>query len=211
MMQAARAPYLPQPAISAQISQLETLVGAQLFSRQGRRTILTAVGTALYRHTANVLAATDTLLQRVERIRSGDVDHLTVGGNPTACAYVLPEILARFYRDHPSTRLSLVASQSPELIEQVRNDSVDVAVLSAEQVPRDLPAETLGSDELVVVESAQHPVSSEGNMALAELSRAPFVRPTIGTDRLTNGLDRLLAERGLEPRRFVMELTTWEG
>jgi DNA-binding transcriptional LysR family regulator len=211
MTAAARALYVSQPAISAQISQLEGVVGTQLFIRKGRQMALTAVGAALYRHANNVLAATDVLLHHIERIRSGELDHFTVGGNPTSCAYVLPEILARYHRAHPGTRVSLFALQSPELLDQVRRDAVDVAILSTELVPADLPSELLGVDELVVVESAREPFSEDGTMSLAALSRAPFVQPTIGSERLTIDLDRLLASRGLEPRRFVMDLTTWEG
>jgi DNA-binding transcriptional LysR family regulator len=211
MTQAAHVLHLSQPAVSAHITQLERLVGAPLFARQGRRTTLTSVGATLYRHAGNVLSATDTLLQHVERLRSGDVEHVTVGGNPTSCAYVLPDLLARYHRDHPNTRLTLVAAQSPELVEQVRRDAVDVAILSIEHVPDDFPSELLGIDHLVVAESAEHPISAGGSMTLAEVSRAPFVRPTIGSDRLTIGIDHVLAERGLEPRRFVMDLTTWDG
>jgi DNA-binding transcriptional LysR family regulator len=48
-------------------------------------------------------------------------------------------------------------------------------------------------------------------MTFSELALAPFVRLTIGGERLAIDLDRLLAERGLGPRNFVMDLTTWDG
>lgn len=208
---AARALYLSQPAVSAQIRQLERLLGARVLVRQGRRMAPTPAGAALYRYASDVLLATDTLLQQVERARSGELDEFTVGGHPTASTYVLPGLLARFLRDYPNVRLSLVSAQSPELIELARRDTVDLAVLSAERVPPGLAGEVLGRDELLVVESGRHPLSSGQEISLEELSLLPFVRPLIGRDRLAVTLDRLLVEKGLRPRRFVMDLTTWEG
>jgi DNA-binding transcriptional LysR family regulator len=75
---------LAQQALSSQVRQLETRLGAQLFERTTRRVSLTPAGERLLPHARAALAAVEAGVREVEAVRGAQRRRLRVGLSGTA-------------------------------------------------------------------------------------------------------------------------------
>src|SRR5579871_5196545 len=93
--------HVSQPSLSQQILKLERHLGQPLFSRLGRRAVLTDAGRMLLDRAMSILA---TVEDAERRLRAGDQLHtgrLAVGAIPTVAPYLLPSVLQSFVRRCP--------------------------------------------------------------------------------------------------------------
>jgi LysR family transcriptional regulator, transcriptional activator of the cysJI operon len=208
---AARQLHLTQPAVSMQVSRLQRSVNVPLLIRDGRSLIPTEVGLTVYRHACEVLAATDTLRRVLEDMEIERVQHISIGTTPAYAEQMVPRLLARFQRTHPTIRITLVQATGTELIERVRQNQVDAAIVRAQRPLDDAEATLLGMDEALLFDSPHYPVSPNPFLTLPQLASAPFIRRFTGRDLTTVWLDNLLAREGLTLANVVLTLSTWEG
>jgi LysR family transcriptional activator of nhaA len=81
---------LAHPTVSAQVHALEAALGEQLLSRQGRRLVLTEVGTVVYRYACDIFSLGTELLDTLQGRPTGQPLRLVVG-----IADVVPKLIAR--------------------------------------------------------------------------------------------------------------------
>lgn len=89
-IRAAEKLHFSQPAVSAQIRQLETSLGVKLFDKIGHKTHLTLAGEELYRYSQKIFALIDETRESIEALRSPDNGRLSVGADTTVGTYVVP-------------------------------------------------------------------------------------------------------------------------
>lgn len=117
-------PYgIQQPAVSAQILQLEANLGVSLFQR--RPFCLTPAGDKLYRF---VQPFFDNLENVAEEIRGGAVDLVRIGASDVILRDHLPEIIQRIRHQFPSTKLVLRSGYQPDLIQWMQKQELDLAL-----------------------------------------------------------------------------------
>src|SRR5262245_62630474 len=96
-------PYgIQQPAVSAQILQLEASLGVSLFQR--RPFVLTQAGDKLYRFIQPFFQNLDNI---AEEIRGGSAEIVRIGAADVILRDHLPEIIQRLRQQFPSTKLIL--------------------------------------------------------------------------------------------------------
>src|SRR5512136_441562 len=93
---AARRLNLAQPALTAQIRQLEEALGARLFERSNRMRGLTPAGQALLGEARAVLQRAETLPRIAKRAAHGESGLLRLGMIPPAATPAVAETLQRF-------------------------------------------------------------------------------------------------------------------
>ncbi|TMD60021.1 MAG: LysR family transcriptional regulator, partial [Chloroflexi bacterium] len=82
-VRAAEELHFSQPAVSAQIRQLEETLGVKLFEQIGRKTHLTQAGDELYLYSQKIFAIIDEALETMEELRGPDHGRLRVGADTT--------------------------------------------------------------------------------------------------------------------------------
>lgn len=137
-----------QAAVSLQIKRLEDSLGHLLFERDHKRLTLTPLGEQLIGHAQRLVAMNDQVLEQMTtpafegEVRLG----IPVDLIPTFAA----PILRRFNARWPSVCVSLSASNSHELVEDLSHSRIDLA-LTTDLETGGPCCETLGRDELVWV------------------------------------------------------------
>ena len=117
-------PYgIQQPAVSAQILQLESHLGVSLFQR--RPFCLTPAGDKLYRFIQPFFQNLDNIS---EEIRVGAVEQVRIGASDIILRDHLPEIIQRLRHQFPTTRLMLRSGYQPELVNWIIKREIDVAL-----------------------------------------------------------------------------------
>ncbi len=143
--------YRSQPAVSAQIRQLEQEYGQKLFDRVGKSVRLTVAGETLLEYAAKLLTLRNESLRAVADQASTPRGTLAVGANEATCLYVLPDIFAEYNRRFPSVQISIYRNFSHKVLEKVEDGSVDVGVVTLPVKSPSLKVHAIFRDQLVLM------------------------------------------------------------
>lgn len=187
---AARSLGLSQPALSKSLSEMETLLGATLFTRVGRRLALSAAGDVFRRHAREGLASLDAAASATQQRATG---RLTVGLLPTVSTRFFPEVAAQFLRAQPAPILSIETGAHPFLLKKLRDRQIDLMIGRMPQ-PAEMPGlsfEFLYEEPIIAAIRANHPARSR---PIAQVLRDyPVILPT--PDAIIRGtIDAYLAQ-----------------
>lgn len=141
-------PYgIQQPALSAQIIQLEKDLGKSLFVR--RPFALTPEGDELYRSIAPFFDGLDGL---ETRLKENGAQFLSITAPPTLLRDHLPKVMAEVQQIFPKLRLRIREANPTQAISLLFTEQVDVAVsLRVDKQPKDLKMASLANLPLVLL------------------------------------------------------------
>lgn len=171
-----------QSAVSRQMQDLERSLGVLLFERIGRKASLTAEGRILLDQAPRLLQQAQDLKERLRDLSQGVEGELRIGGTISAASTFLPRILTRFRHAYPAVSLSLQPEHTQVLIEKLRSNDLDVAVLGCEAKESDLKTCALISDEIVLVAASDHPLTRKQSVEPHELDGMEFMFREPGSD-----------------------------
>jgi DNA-binding transcriptional LysR family regulator len=196
--------YTPS-AVSQQLAQLQREAGVALFTREGRRLVLTDEGEFLVRRAAHLideLGRVEAELAARSEVVAGVV---RVAAFQTAVAGVLMPAAARLAKTYPDLQLEFVEAEAEEAIPALQRGEVDVVI--GEEYPNAPRPRTSGvtrcdlaSDEMLVALPAGHPRLRRGALDLSTLADEGWVTagPDTAYSAMTVGLCRSVG--GFEPR-----------
>ncbi len=180
-VRAAEELHFSQPAVSAQIRQLEEALEIKLFDKIGRQTHLTQAGEELYLYSLKIFSVIEEMQEMIESLRSPQYGRLSVGADTTVGTYVIPRLLGKFHQMYPEVDISLDVINRAGLVEAIMSNRIDMAIVG--RVPDDIPVEIepFAQNELVVVASPHHRLAGIASVPLAELGREHFLMREIGS------------------------------
>jgi DNA-binding transcriptional LysR family regulator len=179
---AAETLHLTQPAVSMQIRELESVVGLPLFERVGKRLALTPAGELFRHHAARVLGElqdAEQALQSMKGLRSGQA---TVGLVSTA-KYFAPKLLAQFAERHAQIDIQFVVGNRETLINALRDNEIDFAVMGRPPEKLDATAEPVAENPHMLVAHKGHRLLRAVRFDFHELRNEAFLmrEPGSGT------------------------------
>lgn len=197
---AARELRVSQPALSAQIKQLEHVLSLKLFERQGRRLELTEAGRRALDYAKAIFDLGREFMDGLQdqpvrgrlRVQIGVADSV-----PKAAASAL---LSFLYREEPSVRVSLSEAPLPVMAAALNHHSLDF-VLS------DVPLQAASEDRVENHLMAQVPVMFYASPELLRrlgsspdsLQGAPVILPS-AQSQIYQAVQAYFAASGVEPR-----------
>jgi DNA-binding transcriptional LysR family regulator len=107
---------------------------------------------------------------------------LRIGGTISAASTFLPRILAKFRHAYPEVSLNLQPGHTQTLIEKLRRNDLDVAVLGCEARESDLRTCAVISDEIVLVAASEHLLTKRESVEPDELNGMEFMFREPGSD-----------------------------
>lgn len=165
--QAADALNVAQSAVSRQISNLEEELGVALFMREGRNVRLTPIGKIFLEHMEIVLKEIDTAKLRIQELMNPETGTIRLGFPSSMASYMLPTILSSFRKTYPRARFELRQGLIKDLIEAVRDQSLDMAFVTP------VPVNKKGLISVHLFDEAMSALIPEGHPLLAETAHAP--------------------------------------
>lgn len=203
---AARQINVSQPALHAQVKQLEADLGVPLYAREHGRIVLTEQGRALILFGQN-------LLDDVERFESsirGDVpiEELRLGAGLTATLYLLPEPLRDFRTRWPDVECRLGVHHRADVLTLLRSAELDLGVTSVERCPTDMQAFVCARTRHALIVPAGHPLAEARKITLDDIAAHPLVLPRGGLQH-RRMIDDAFRSGGLE-YRAALETEGWQ-
>ena len=198
LTRAAERLHVSQSALSIQLRQLEESLGQPLFTREGKRLLLTEAGrialdyaNAIFRTGDELISLMQGQAARRQLVRIGAVATLSRNFQMK---------LVRPLLDRSDIELILRSGSLPELLKQLHTHTIDL-VLSNRPVPRDAEANWhchLVEEQAVSVVGRPVPESAPFRFP-EDLSDAPLLLPSIESE-IRTAFDFLLEQAGIRPQ-----------
>lgn len=122
--------FITQPAVTRHVKELERLLDARLFKREGRGIVLTEEGSRLLAHSRRILKEYEALNEDMASAGNAPVSgELSLGASSTMAQYVLPPLLALFSRRYPDIRIRLKSGNTEEIEQAVQDETVQLGIV----------------------------------------------------------------------------------
>jgi DNA-binding transcriptional LysR family regulator len=199
--------HLTQPAVSAQVRELEGHAGLPLFERLGRRIHLTAAGRELVAQSAAILAQfreAEDAMARLKGVEGGTLSVAVI----SAGDYFFPRMLAEFTHAHPGVRIDLTVQNREGLLRRLADNLSDLAVMVRPPEGADMVAEAFAPHAYVIVAAPSHPLAGVARIPLARVLGEPFCVREPGSDTWNSMRDAFGAR--FPSLRIAMEIASNE-
>lgn len=119
-----------QPALSAQIAEMERLLDVKLVERQRSGAILTREGEELLPEIRDILERAERLADRV-KLRHGPFGgRLRLGIIPTVAPYMVPRLIPELRRRYPQLAIELKELLTTGCVDDLRHGRLDCAIVA---------------------------------------------------------------------------------
>ncbi len=188
--------HLTQAAISMQIRQLETDLGAKLFIRAPRHVILTEAGEQLLQRARQILRDHDAAVDEIAELAGAERGRLRVGSaSAMVTTDVLPRLLREVRKQHTRSEITVASGTSETLVQQILAGEIDLAFVSLPVEARGINTERLSQDQLVAIASPRHRLAKQRTISAYTLA----------------GEKLILGERGGNTRRLIDQFFAQAG
>ena len=180
---AAQTCYRTQPAVSAQVRQIEQELGAALFERLGTKISLTTAGRIFAEYAEQILdlrrRAQDSI-NELERMPRGE---LVIAANEATCIYILPGVFSEYLKKFPNVQLSVDRSYGSRVVEAVMDNLADFGITQLPVQEKKLQVVKIHSDEIMALLPAKHALANRRQITARDLIGQPLLMPKSGTTR----------------------------
>jgi DNA-binding transcriptional LysR family regulator len=180
---AAQSCFRTQPAVSAQVRQLEQDLNAPLFERLGTKIALTPAGRIFADYAEQILdlrrRAQDTI-NELDRTPRGE---LVIAANEATCIYVLPNVFSHYKRLFPQVQILVDRSYGSRVVEAVVDNQADFGITQLPVKEKRLQAVKIHTDEIKLIVPPQHALASHKQILPADLIGEQLLLPKTGTTR----------------------------
>ncbi len=201
--------YISQPAVSAQVKELERFYGTPLFYQIGRQTHLTEAGKALYHYAEQAFSLIKEAERALDGLKGLEQGHLIIAASTTPGIYMVPPLLGEFRRLYPGVQCSLDIGSTEYVYSKLLKNEADLGFVGREIEEDLLICEPYKPDRLLVVAAPTHHLVKKKHIEVEELISEPFIMREPGS------ATRALAEAELKKLgvslQVVMELGSPEA
>ncbi len=180
---AAQTCYRTQPAISAQVRQLEQELRAELFERFGSRISLTTAGKIFAEYAEQMLDLRRRAQDAIAELENNPRGELVIAANEATCIYVLPTVFSQFRQLFPAVQLQVNRSYGAHVVEAVLDNSADFGLTQLPVAEKRLQVVNVHEDEIKLIVPASHPLAGCTSVTPANLLGFFLVLPQQGKTR----------------------------
>jgi LysR family transcriptional regulator, benzoate and cis,cis-muconate-responsive activator of ben and cat genes len=170
--------HMTQPPLTRQIQSLENILRVKLFTRNTRNVVLTAAGEYFQREAYDLLTSLrNTVFSLGNYALGDDLNSVRIGLTNKVDLSLIPSFSPLFSGTDSSCLGRLERARSKDLVEQVLNETLDLAIVSEiGSYSDEFSSATLGFDTMMVAMAASHPAAKKTAINFQDLEKTPLYR-----------------------------------
>jgi DNA-binding transcriptional LysR family regulator len=190
---------ISQPGLSRSIRALEERVGYPLLERGANGLHPTPFGLSVLRRAQVIINEVARAKEELRALGSAMIGDVTFGVTQNFAHYILPEVLARLHQQHARVRYNVITGGTLELLEMVRNATIDFGFGLIGAVPEgdDLRFEFLVQHRSVIACRPSHSLAAQDTVSASDLADANWV--TVASAGFQRSYRNFFLARGLNP------------
>ncbi|TAK42203.1 MAG: LysR family transcriptional regulator [Betaproteobacteria bacterium] len=206
---AAAREHCSQPALSAQIRNLEQILEHSLFDRSVSGVTPTAAGLRFYRYSIAILRSVNAARLEMAEVSGQFAGKVKMGLIPTVVRGLLPMFLPQFVEAHPMVEIQLIQGFSDPLAKSVLEQEIDFAVVLEPPRHEGIEITKIADDTMVLVSSPALGLPPGAAVRMAELPALNLVMPS-PNHILRHNIERRIWTQEIKVAR-IMEMDSVHG
>jgi DNA-binding transcriptional LysR family regulator len=202
---------LSQPAVTHQIKNLEQTLRTRLFVRSQSRISLTRSGEILLRHAEDINLLYQRAFEEIQEANSRVAGDVHIGAASLLGTYLLPKLLGEFKKSYPDVNVSMLVGNSKEILEYLRDDVIELAIVSEPISLPNFEVMPLYRDFLTVIVYPGHSWTTKNAIVQADLFDEDFISREVGSGTREICVKALELTRKGRTLRTVMVLGSTEA
>jgi DNA-binding transcriptional LysR family regulator len=158
-----------QPAVSQAVKRLEDDLGEQLFDRSSKNGTLTDAGRVLQNYGQRLIRLAEEAESAMRELRDLRRGRVLIGANEAAIHTLLP-LMARFREKVPDIAVDVRRVPARQIAVEVQQGSLDFGALTFRPAEEGRFEVVVGSDELVLLMSPDHPFAKRRQVTMEEVA-----------------------------------------
>jgi DNA-binding transcriptional LysR family regulator len=198
-----------QGAVSQQVAALEKELGVTLLERKGRTVKLSDKGRLFYDYARQILDLADAAQRELTGESLELQGTLRIATSTVPAEWLLPELLSEFCSLHEKVNEFVTVSDSAAAIRALESGAAEIGFVGDTPHSARLTAETIATDELVLVTSASHRFAKNKSATLKQLRDEAFIMREPGSGS-RHCVEQALDAKGISTAelRIVMEVNS---
>ena len=198
---AAHALSISQPAVSIQIRKLESDLHTILINRNSSGITLTEEGKMVYNYTKRIFELAEDMSQTMTDMAGLKFGRLSIGSSTTPGEYLLPSIIGKFRNKFPMIEISVEITNTQTIIERIQQKEIHLGFAGAHIRSENIESFEYISDNIVLIASPNHPLSTKTGLYMQDLINHDFVL------RESGSATRDIAEKSLAKHGFPVKVS----
>jgi DNA-binding transcriptional LysR family regulator len=167
-----------QPALSLNIRDLESELGAKLFDRTTRRVELTAAGREFLQSVDRLIVDLERAVQNARDLADRKRGRLVVAAPPLLAALIVPGAVADYRKRFPAVEVSVIDVQTNIIVDKVRSGEADCGIGTFAEAEDGIRAEVLFEDALMAWCPAQSQCARSSRLSWKDLPAGQLIAMT---------------------------------
>ncbi len=194
--------YLSQSALSHQLKELETQLGAQLFHRVNKKLVLTGAGKIVLESAEKVLIEIEQTERAVKQYVGGDKGSLRVATECYTCYHWLPSLMVNFNKEFPNVEIEISPETANEPVKNILEGKLDLAIASGIFDNPNIHESELFTDELLAVVAADHPWAGKKYVTAQDFENEHVIIHSFPLETVTL-FSRVLTPENIAPKKVT--------
>ncbi len=180
---AAQTCYRTQPAISAQVRQLEQELHTELFERFGSRITLTMAGKIFAGYAEQMLETRRRAQDEIAELERTPRGEIVIAANEATCIYVLPQVFSEYKKQFPGVQLQVDRSYGSRVVTAVMENLADFGLTQLPVSEKRVQVVNIYKDEIRLIVPASHPLGAKTSVQCGDLAGVQLLLPKSGVTR----------------------------
>ncbi len=169
---------ISQPSLSAQVQNIEEILGVQLVERSRSGVAMTPTGREVVDRARRVLDEVQGIVDFAAGAQHGLVGTIRLGAKPTLGPYLLPHVVAHLHRQYPELKLYVREGAPRELEYELARGLHDVILAQLPVTGAELVTQRLFREPLYLAMASDHPYAGRDQIATTDLLGMKVLSPT---------------------------------
>lgn len=201
---AAEHSFVTQPSLSMQVKALEEELGVVLLDRSKKPVIPTEAGEVVLARAREALKAYNYIRESVAELKGETAGKLRLGVIPTIAPYLLHKFLPTFVRDYPKVELEISEMVTGDIVEALRRDRLDAALVAGGTCGDGITEQELFSDRFFAYVSPNNPLYERSNIRIEDIDLKELVILSVGNCMRDQVIELCQAKRSV-PSHYSFE------
>jgi DNA-binding transcriptional LysR family regulator len=168
-------------AISRAITQLEDLLGVQLFDRHARGMIPSAAGEVLAVHALKSAHDSERVVHDIQALQGMQRGRVRLAATEGFAIEFIPRLISEFVGQHPGIQFHLGVHAPAESTRRILHGDADIGLTMSRTPENGIQVEHLQPSPVVAVVRQGHPLTHFKQASLSQLLAYPIALPELDT------------------------------
>ncbi len=211
LRKAAEAIHITQPSATKLIQELESMLGAQLFTRNRKGMWLTQYGEVLKRHTSTLMADLAEMRREITQLQKGEVGQIRLGFVPSFNPELLSQTILSGLTKFPEIQMRTFEGSTNELLASMERNELDLILgrILNIKIANQYMMHPIYKESFAIVCGDKSFHSSKSNINWEQLSKGQWILPALQTP-FREMIDNLFTQHGALRPNVVVESSSFE-